>query len=54
MKEKSKLNNQIPKKKDSLVLFHQRLGHRYTRSPIAGDIVNAWQDIELRIYPDPF
>ena len=35
-------------------LLHQILGHRYTRSLLAGDTTNVWQYIELRIYPDPF
>ena len=35
-------------------LLHQILGHRSTRSLLAGDIDNVWEDIELRIYPDPF
>ena len=34
--------------------MHQRLGHRSTRSLWAGDTVNVWKDIELRIYPDHF
>ena len=25
-----------------------------TRSLLAGDTANVWEDIELRIYPDPF
>ena len=48
--EKSK---KIPaRKKISLELLHQRLGHRSTRSLIAGDTANVWEDVELRIYPD--
>ena len=42
------------RKKIALELMHQRLGHRYTRSLIAGDTENFWEDIDLRIYPDPF
>ena len=34
--------------------MHQRLGHRSTRSLIAGDTANVWEDAELRIDPDPF
>ena len=52
---------EIPKKKKlparkriALELLHQRLGHRSTRSLLAGDVANAWEDIELRIDPDPF
>ena len=42
------------RKKFALELLHQRLGHRSTRSLIAGDTANVWEDVELRIYPDPF
>ena len=41
-------------KKIALGLLHQRLGHRSTRSFIAGDTANVWEDVELRIDPDPF
>ena len=34
--------------------MHQRLGHRSTRSLIAVDTANVWEDAELKIYPDPF
>ena len=34
--------------------MHQRLGNRSTRSLIAGDTANVWEDVELRIDPDPF
>ena len=34
--------------------MHQRLGHRSTRSLIAGDTANLWEDAELKIYADPF
>ena len=34
--------------------MHQRLGHRSTRSLIDGDTANVWEDVEIRIYPDPF
>ena len=34
--------------------MHQRLGHRYTRSLIAGDNANVWEDVELKIDLDPF
>ena len=54
MKEKSKLQKQIPKKKFSLGLFNQRLGHRSTRSLLARDTVNVWKDIEIRVDTDPF
>ena len=41
-------------KKIALEFFHQRLGHRSTRSFLAGDTANVWEYIELRIDPDPF
>ena len=34
--------------------MHQRLGHRSTRSLIAGDTANVWEDAELKIDPNPF
>ena len=34
--------------------LHQRLGHRCTRSLMAGYTANSSKDIELSIYPDPF
>ena len=42
------------RKKIALELLHQRLGHRSTRSLLAGDTANVWEDVELRIYPNPF
>ena len=54
VKKKSKSKKVPPRKKVDLELIHHRLVHRYTRSLMAGDTVNFWQDIELRIYPDPF
>ena len=42
------------RKKIDLELLHQRLGPRYTRSLLAGDTANVWEDIELRIDPDTF
>ena len=50
--EKSKKNP--ARKKIALEFLHHRLGHRLTRSLIDGDTVNVWEDVELRIYPDPF
>ena len=35
------------RKKIALELMHQRLGHRSTRSLIAGDTANVWEDAEL-------
>ena len=54
--ESSKKNpKRYPKrKKIALELMHQRLGHISTRSLIAGDTANVWEDAELKIYPDPF
>ena len=43
--EKSKKNPAI--KKIALELLHQRLGHISTRSLIAGDTANAWEELEL-------
>ena len=46
--------NKLPaRKKIALELLHQRLGHRYTRSFLAWDTANFWEDINFRIYPDP-
>ena len=50
--ESSKKNPK--RKKIALELMHQRLGHRSTRSLIAGDTVNIWEDAELKIDEDPF
>ena len=35
-------------------MLHQRLGHRSTRSLLAGDNDNIWEDIEIRIDTYPF
>ena len=50
----SKKNKFPAIKKITLELLHQRLGHRSTRSLLAGYTENVWEDVELRIYPDPF
>ena len=50
----SKKNKFPARKKIALELLHQRLGHRSTRSLLAGDNANVWKYVELRIYPDPF
>ena len=42
------------RKKIVLELLHHRLGHRSTRSLIAGDTEIFWEDIDLRIDPDTF
>ena len=47
--------NKIPeRKKIVLELLHQRLGQISTRSLLTGDNANVWEDVELRIDPDPF
>ena len=53
-KKKPKSQDQITKNKVSLELLHQRLGHRSTRSLLAGYAANIWHDIKIRIDPDPF
>ena len=50
----SKKNKLPARNKTALELLHQRLGHRSTRSLLAGDTVNGREDVELRINPDPF
>ena len=54
MKEKSKSQKQIPKNKVYLRLLHQKLGHRSTRSLLVVYAENVWQDIWIRVFPDPF
>ena len=41
--ESSKKNPKRKKKKKALEFMHQRLGHRSTRSLIAGDTPNFWE-----------
>ena len=53
-KEMSTTKKLPSRKKIALELLHLILGHRYTRSLLAGDTTNFWEDIELRIFPDPF
>ena len=50
----SKSSKIAPRKKVALELLHHKLVHIYTRSLMDGDTANVWQDIELRIDPDPF
>ena len=50
----SKKNKLPARKRIALELLHQRLGHRSTRSLLAGDTANFWEDVELRIDPNPF
>ena len=52
--EKSRKNKLPARKKIALELLHQRLGHRSTRSLLAGDTANVWEYVELIIDPDPF
>ena len=53
--ESSKKNpKKIQKEKIALEWLHQRLGHKSTRSLITGDTANVWEDVELKIDPDPF
>ena len=52
--EKSKKNTLPARNKIDLELLHQRLGHSSTRSLLSGYTANVWEDVELRIYPDPF
>ena len=54
IKEISKTKKLPPKKKIALELLHLILGHRSTRLLLAGDLDNVWEDIDLRIYLDPF
>ena len=42
------------RKKSALELLHHILGHRSTKSLMAGDTANFWKGIEIRIDPDPF
>ena len=50
----SKKNKSPARKKIALELLHQRLGHRSTTSLLAGYTEMFWEDVELRIDPDPF
>ena len=54
IKNMSKKNKFPAREKISLELLHQRLWNRSTRSLVAGDTANVWEDVELRIDPDPF
>ena len=54
MKEQSKSQMKISKRKVSLELLHQRFGHRSTRSIVSGDAANIKQDIEIKVDPDHF
>ena len=52
--ENSKKNKLPARKKTALELLPKRLGHRSTRSLLAGDTANVWKYVELRVHPDPF
>ena len=54
VKNMSKKNKSPTRKKIALEVLHQRLGHRSTRSLLAGDTAKFWEDVDLRIDPDPF
>ena len=54
IKDMSKKKKLPARKKIDLELLHHRLGHRSTRSLLDGDTTNVWEDVELRIYPEPF
>ena len=54
IKEMSKTKKLPSRNKIALELLHQILGHISTRSLLAGDTANAWEDIDLRIDTDPF
>ena len=54
IKEISKKKELPARKRISLELLHQILGHRSTRSLLAGGNDIFWEDIELIIDPDPF
>ena len=53
IKEMSKKKKIPARKRIDLELLHQRLCHRSTISLLAEDTVNVWEDVELRIDPDP-
>ena len=54
IEEISKTNKIPSRNKIALEILHQRLGHRSTRSLLAWDDANFWENIELRIDPYPF
>ena len=47
IKNMSKKNKLPARKKIALEFLHQRLGNRSTRSLLAGDTANFWEDVEL-------
>ena len=54
IKEIPKTNKLPSRRKIALEKLHQILGHISISSLLAGDAANVWEDIELRIDPDPF
>ena len=54
IKKISKSKKIAPRNKAALGLLQNILGHRSTISLISGDTVSLWQEIELRIGPEPF
>ena len=54
IKEMSKKKKLPARKKFSLEILHQRLGHISTRSLLDGDTANVSGDVDLRIDPDTF
>ena len=50
----SKTKKLPARKKIALELLHQILGHRSNRSLLSGNTANVWEDIDPRIYLDPF
>ena len=52
--EMSKKNKLPTRKKIDLELLHQILGPRYTRSLLAEDTANIWEDVDLIIDSDNF
>ena len=54
IKDMSKTKKLPARENIALELLHQRLGHISTRSLLAGDNANVWEDVEHRIDPDPF
>ena len=48
----SKKNKLPARNKIALEILHKRLGHRSTRSLLAGGTANVWDDVDLRIDPD--
>ena len=54
IKEMSKTKKLPNRLKIALELLHQRLGHISTRSLLSSNTNNVWEDIDIRIDPDPF